>query len=193
MKDSFETADKLLLVQSETLLLKPVHFGEQTMVYEKKKKPVLIPHKTLKIIKKSCLKHAATYEGRKKASMFILGTKTKLPLVIDSVEGTYLFPLASHLKPDCVWVAFSHVAALQEIDKKQTNIFFKDGQEALVKASLFVVWSQMNLTNEFLKRTETMDMDKPVEKVKRQKWITGKNKMMISFSEKRKKEKTPEC
>jgi competence protein ComK len=187
-KDHIKPTDKLLLVQPTTLMLKPVQYGESTWIYVSDKKPVLINKKALTIIQKSCLHHLSTYDGRREASKQMLGVKSKLPVVIDSIDGTYLFPISSHLKPDCVWIALSHVKELKIIDKKKTEVLFKDGQKVMVNASLLVVFSQLELANELRKRTKIMTFSGITEKAARKKWVNGKKRMIISFLDQKERE-----
>ncbi|MGG3449524.1 competence protein ComK [Domibacillus aminovorans] len=184
-RNPLKQAGKLLLVQSETLMLKPVQFGESTCtwMYESNKKPVLMNEKALTIIQKSCLHHLSTYDGRREASKLLLGTKSKVPIVIDHIEGIYLFPIVSHLKPDCVWISLFHVKELKIIDKKKTEVLFKDGQKVIVNVSMHVAFSQLALANELQKRTKIITFNGKIEKVERKKWVKGKKRMIISFSD----------
>ncbi|OLN23820.1 hypothetical protein BTO30_02420 [Domibacillus antri] len=181
-------SQKAFCIRPDTMLLKPVDFGNSTLVYESSQEPAFIPEKTSTIVQKSCLRHASTYDGRKKASKQLLGIKSKLPLVIDHVEGIYLFPIASHLKPDCVWIALSHVKSLKKVEKKETEVTFKDGQKVMVHASILVLFSQMHLAIELRKRLKMIDHDGIGKKAERKRWVNGQKKMIITFSDRKERE-----
>ncbi|OMP67115.1 competence protein ComK [Domibacillus epiphyticus] len=195
VRNKSKKADEMFCIQSNTMLLQPVDSGQKTIVLESYKEPKLIHEKTFTIVRKSCLHYLSTYDGRKKASKQLLGVKTKLPLVIDHVGGIYLFPVSSHVKPDCVWISLAHVQNLNTVEKKQTEITFKDGQKAIVNASILVLFSQIHLAMELQKRTKRFGCGSTGEKVERKRWVSGRKGLMISFADRkeREEEKDSKC
>lgn len=169
------------VINENTLFLEPVRYGEYTKVYEKNSEPVMIKKTPLKIIRHSCIRHLSTYDGRREASAKVLGINRKVPINVDHLKGTYLFPTISHLKPDCVWITLSHLKYLEKVDKKQTKITFMDGQWIVIPVSPLAVHNQIMMTKELYERGNAETPSIRTEKVARAQYVVGVKENVISF------------
>ncbi len=171
-----------ILVNESTLLLEPIQYGEHTKVYEKNREPILVKKTALKIIRQSCIRHLSTYNGRREASIKVLGMNRKVPLIIDNVRGTYLFPVSSHLKPDCAWITLAHIAELHKIAKKKTKVTFVDGQFVILNVSMLALFNQIMLTMTLYERVTAPSPLLFTKKISRSKYVYGAKKSHIVFS-----------
>ncbi|WP_046175396.1 competence protein ComK [Domibacillus indicus] len=176
------------VINKNTLFLEPVRYGEYTKVYEKNTKPAIVRKTPMKIIRQSCIRYLSTYDGRRDASARILGINRKVPINVDHLKGTYLFPTISHLKPDCSWITLSHLKCLEKIDKKQTKISFTDGQSIIVPVSPLAVYNQIMMTKVLYERSSATTSSIRTERVVRAQYVTGVRENMISFFHSRNRE-----
>ncbi|WP_338753524.1 competence protein ComK [Bacillus sp. FJAT-52991] len=116
-------------IRPEVMFIKAIECrGKEHTIVVEEKRTFELTVKPLDLIKKSCLAYGATYDGRRKASKLLLATDKKLPVIIDHFEGTYLFPLASHIRQGNLWISLSKVESFSKIDSKQVSILFTNGQ-----------------------------------------------------------------
>jgi len=169
------------IINERTLSLEPIRFGEYTKVYEKNSEPVMIKKTPLKIIRQSCLRYLSTYDGRREASIYVLGINRKVPINVGDLKGTYLFPTVSHLKPECTWITLSHLKFLEKIDKKQTKVAFTDDQDIMLPVSPLAVHNQIMMTNVLYERANANTPFIQTEKVNRAQHVAGVKENVISF------------
>lgn len=169
------------VINSKTLLLEPIQSDEYTLVYEKGREPFTVTKRPLNIIRQSCIRYLNTYDGKRNASAIILGTNRKVPVNIDEIKGTYLFPTSSHLKHNCVWITLAHLKELEEVDKKRTKITFIDYQSVIVPVSALAIYNQVNLTKALYERGNAPTESIVKEKVNRAQYVTGAKGNVISF------------
>ncbi|OZI12505.1 hypothetical protein CEW92_06025 [Bacillaceae bacterium SAS-127] len=117
------------IIRPEVMFIKAVERkGKEHTIVVEEKRTFELTMKPLDLIKKSCIAYGATYNGRRGASKHWLATDKKLPINIDHFEGTYLFPLASHIAKGNLWISLFKIESFSKLDSKHTSILFTNGQ-----------------------------------------------------------------
>lgn len=88
-----------------------------------------------------CLKNLSTFEGREKASAYVLNHKSNLPLYIN--ENIVLFPTESLRNYECVYINYLEILSVQERDYGLTKFIFNDLSELNVNITHSKMKKQM--------------------------------------------------
>nr|WP_275296782.1 competence protein ComK [Bacillus sp. REN10] len=116
-------------MRPEVMFIKAIECNgrEHTMIVEEKQ-TLEVTMNPLDLIKKSCIAYGVTYNGRRDASKLLLSTEKKVPVIIDHIDGIYLFPLASHIGRGNAWISLSKVERILPVSSKCTSVLFRNGQ-----------------------------------------------------------------
>ncbi|MCP8617534.1 competence protein ComK [Salirhabdus salicampi] len=138
-------------VSEQTMALLPaVQLEYDTTVLERNK-TLYIKKTPLQIMKRACLDHGSSLEGRRAAVMHQTGYSRKVPIPISLHQNLYAFPTLSPTKFHCHWIFYHHVKFIKPLHSKhhlgyQSNIFFKNGRSLQLKDSYYVLEKQMHRT-----------------------------------------------
>ncbi|SES62052.1 competence protein ComK [Oceanobacillus limi] len=130
-------------INEHTLALLPgKHIDYQTIALEHDRK-LYIKKTPFEIIKRGCLDHYSTYEGRKAAVTHHTGFKRKVPIPISVSKGIYAFPTHPLKDLDCCWVFYQHVLGIEEdvqnpyqsvvVFRNRVEVFVNVGRDGLVR------------------------------------------------------------
>lgn len=105
----------------------------------------------MQLIRASCLRYNATYEGRKRAMTSQHGYKRKVPIPINPQQGTFAFPTHATKDFRCQWIFFEHILRItpypaNDRTAAESIITFKNGKRMKIAVSYFVLKKQMQRT-----------------------------------------------
>lgn len=135
------------VVSSSTMAILPLQYGSR--LYTKLKEidgDFTVPLKPFTVVKYSCRYYASSYAGRKEGTKALIGVTHKAPIVLDPYQGIYLFPTASPVREDCVWVSLGMVDDYQEAEYGKTEVLFINGEALVLPVSLHTFRQQMYRT-----------------------------------------------
>lgn len=94
-----------------------------------------IEQKIIDILKNSCEFYGCTLEGRIKGSKLQLGTKYKVPIIIENTREIIFFPTSSPRIENCSWISLKNIKDYKEY-AYGTTIQFNDGNKLNIPISL---------------------------------------------------------
>ncbi len=104
-----------------------------TIVIEKRDNiSVMLPIQ--KIIENSCAYYGSSFKGRLSGSKYSLGSKYKLPIIIEETREIILFPTASYENNNCTWIALNNINEYKRIGNN-VQILFDNNQKIEVQVS----------------------------------------------------------
>jgi|SRR5690625_2563237 len=99
------------------------------------------------VIKESCEKYLATYEGRRKVVKNQLGYQQKVVIPVWPRGNLFFFPTRSPKSPDNCWINGLQIDRLHETGEKgRTKIEFINGRKITVDVSKYVLNRQIERT-----------------------------------------------
>jgi competence protein ComK len=130
--------------------LPAAHMDYSTIVLEGNRQ-LFVKKTPLQLIKAACLDGWSTYEGRRKAVMYLTGSKQKVPIPVNPRDNIYAFPTQSPKEFNCSWIFYHHVKFIHPTHVKtedpiQSIITFKNHQELPMNESCYVLEKQMQRT-----------------------------------------------
>ena len=104
-----------------------------TVIIEKQEEiSVLLPIQ--KVIEYSCAYYGSSYNGRVDGSKSALGSKYKLPIIIEETRELIFFPTLSPENNECIWISLTNLANYKKVDN-QVLIKFKENKEITINMS----------------------------------------------------------
>ena len=133
LKDIYE-------INSETCALVP-NSNLSTAIIEKEKS-FIIPIPVSKVIKYNCAYYGSSFEGRLKGSKYALGSKYKLPIIIEESKELIFFPTLSAENENCIWISLNNIINYQNCGN-YTEITFKNNKKIKIEISYRSFENQM--------------------------------------------------
>ena len=81
------------------------------------------------ILEYNCNINGSTFEGRRKASSYLIGASYKPPIIIDEVKERILIPTHSNKNPNCSWIVLENIQKYYVNPYNYVTIIFKNGQK----------------------------------------------------------------
>lgn len=130
MSDEVKPSENNCHLPHQTMALIPIAQANFQCLVLEQDQELLVDQPPLQLIQQACLKHYATYEGRKKAITKQHGFKRKVPIPIDPKQGIYAFPTHTPTSYHCHWIFLEHILRLtpdtaNESSEAHTKIIFK--------------------------------------------------------------------
>jgi len=100
----------------------------------------------LEIIKGSCMAYYSNYEGRRQATMHKTKYKYKVPIILCKIKGIYAFPTNSPGNYQTEWIFVNNLIKINEINKQQSEIQYKDGSKIITHISAHILNKQLTRT-----------------------------------------------
>ncbi|WP_138419866.1 competence protein ComK [Aquibacillus sediminis] len=138
-------------VNEQTIALLPAtHIDYDTIVLEVGRK-LYVKKTPLQLIKQACLAGGASYDGRRKAVIYQMGVKRKVPIPICPQRKLFAYPTQSPSEFNCHWIFYHHVQSIRpNLSIKnpdiKTIITFKNGEQIFMNESYYVFEKQMQRT-----------------------------------------------
>lgn len=80
-----------------------------------------------KILDYSCAYYGSSFKGRLKGSKYALGSKYKLPIIVEETREMIFFPTTSYENEDCIWLSLNGVLEYKKEDNN-TVLKFKNNK-----------------------------------------------------------------
>ncbi len=77
----------------------------------------------MKVIQYGCKFYGSSFEGRVEGSRFLLGPCYKLPIIIEEITETILFPTHSYKHKKCSWISFSQIKEYNKVGYNVKVVF----------------------------------------------------------------------
>lgn len=141
-------------INKQTLALLPAHHLDyQTIVLEGDRE-LYVKQMPLQLIEQACLEGGSTYEGRRKAVVYLTGAKNKVPIPISPWNKIYAFPTHSPQVFECSWIFHPHVRSVAPSPKDPltTIITFLNGKELTLNVSSYTIQQQIQRTSSCILR-----------------------------------------
>lgn len=90
------------------------------------KEEIVINMSLKKYLNYNCEYYGSSFEGRKQSSKLLLGSKYKLPIIIEESREIVFFPTKSSKSDQCTWIALNNIKKYEE-NNYQVKVTFKTG------------------------------------------------------------------
>lgn len=114
------------IINEKTLAL--LNQAKQTKILELKGE-IIVDEAVNKILEYNCNINGSTFEGRRKASSYLIGASYKPPIIIDEVKEIILIPTHSNKNPNCNWIVLQNIQKYYVNLHNHITIIFKNGQK----------------------------------------------------------------
>ena len=137
------------IIGEDSIALLPAKSIEyDTIVYTSTGK-LYVKMTPFEIIKASCLKEIATYEGRRQAVQRLTDFKHKVPILINSLKNIFSFPTASPANDDCIWFIYHQIKDIENNHKSghvdgqlKSTVYFTNDTKLSLDISFFTLQQQ---------------------------------------------------
>lgn len=127
-------------INTRTLAIIPIS-KKKSKVYEQDE--VFIVNKSAnKIIAENCTYYGSSYQGRKKATMELIGVTHKPPILIEEFNNLVFFPTASPRLTDCGWISLYNYESYKPYDENSI-ICFRNNLKLQVNVSNKIIDNQV--------------------------------------------------
>jgi len=134
-------------ITSKTCALISVSENETEIIEIGKK--FIVKSRLNDILKRSCEFYGCTLDGRIKGSKLQLGTKYKLPIIVENTREIIIFPTSSPRLKDCSWISLKNIKKYEETELGSI-IQFTDDNKMNLSISL------ESLENQIFRATQLM-------------------------------------
>lgn len=97
-------------------------------------KTITISLPTAKIINYSCAYYGSSFKGRLNGSKYALGSKYKLPIIIEESRDLIFFPTTSFENPTCIWISLKNISNYERKGHK-VLVTFNNGKKIELQMS----------------------------------------------------------
>ena len=125
VKESYE-------INSSTCALIPNSNFTSTIIEKHTK--VNSPSTVYEIINYSCAYYGSSFKGRLNGSKCALGSKYKLPIIVEESREMIFFPTSSYDSNDCIWISLNNIANYTR-SENHVIVVFDNNQSIELKMS----------------------------------------------------------
>lgn len=111
-----------------------------------------------KVLNYNCAYYGSSFKGRLEGTKQLLGSKYKLPIIIEETREIIFFPTTSYRKDKCIWLSLKNISSYKEennevivtfINKKQLklNISYDSFENQLLRATKLLLILQNRKKN----------------------------------------------
>lgn len=127
-------------INSSTLAIIPID-DSSSRVYEEETEYV-VSKNVHKIIDYNCKFYGSSYNGRCEGTKYLLGIKSKYPIIIEESRNMIFFPTSSSRKVDNAWISLNKIKDYSQ-HKSGTIIHFSNEKEIEVPISYYSIENQV--------------------------------------------------
>lgn len=102
-----------------------------------------------KYLNESCKYYGSTYRGRKSASIYLTGYKSKVPIIISESKKILIFPLFSSRNIDNIWIVYHNVYSFKKV-KNYVEVTFKNQEKVILLVSYNIFKNQYFKTSNLI-------------------------------------------
>ena len=107
------------------------------------KREYYINDNSYSIMEHSCRYFGSNYAGRLVGSKDILGTKYKVPIIVEESNELIFFPTTDLDNPQCMWISLKWYDRVEEDCEGNTCIYLKNGKKILTSVSKYSIENQV--------------------------------------------------
>lgn len=134
-------------ISSATYALIPKIDFSTVIIEQEKETNILKPIK--KILEYNCAYYGSSFQGRIVGSKYALGSKYKLPIIIEESKELIFFPTLSTENNSCIWLSLNNIIDYQNCGN-YTEVTFKNNKKIKVEISYH------SFENQFLRATKLL-------------------------------------
>ena len=134
-------------INSSTCALIPKINLSTVIIEQEKSINILKPIK--KILEYNCAYFGSSFQGRIVGSKYALGSKYKLPIIIEETRELIFFPTLSFENNNCMWISLNNIVYYQKCGN-YTEVTFKNNKKLKVQMSYH------SFENQFLRATKLL-------------------------------------
>ena len=127
-------------INKNTCALKSKNEKEFTIIQTDREIDVKMPLNTY--LKYNCEYYGSSFNGRRKSSKLMLGTKYKLPIIIEESKEIIFFPTKSYRDKDCSWISLNNINKYEQ-EAFSTVVTFTSGKKQKFEISIESFENQM--------------------------------------------------
>lgn len=114
------------IINENTIALLPS--GKKTKIIELEK-TLEVKEEVITIIDYNCCLNGSTLEGRRKGSLYLIGTNYKPPIIMNEAKRIILIPTHSSKNPNCCWFILENISKYYLNEHHQVTVIFKNNQK----------------------------------------------------------------
>lgn len=99
------------------------------------KRDYYIKDNSYSVMEHSCKYFGCTYQGRLIGSKSILGTKYKVPIIVEDSNNLIFFPTTDIENPQCMWISLNWFDKVEELNNGVSCIYLKNGKKIYTQIS----------------------------------------------------------
>lgn len=84
-----------------------------------------VPYSILNIIEYSCAYYGSSFKGRLIGSKCALGSKYKLPIIIEETRELIFFPTTSYESNNCIWISLQNICDYKR-EENHVKVLFQN-------------------------------------------------------------------
>lgn len=96
-----------------------------------------------RLIEENCLMNGASYDGRRRAIVYLTGFSRCVPIPINPKKDIFTFPTHSPKSDACSWIFYNHIDHIEKTKQnKKSLIHLKNGQTLPFNISFYTLSNQ---------------------------------------------------
>ena len=95
------------------------------------------------VMEHSCNYFGSNYNGRLAGSKSILGTKYKVPIIVEESNELIFFPTTDIENPQCMWISIKWFDKVEDDEDGNTYIYLKNGKKIKTSSSKYSIENQV--------------------------------------------------
>ena len=126
------------IINQNTLFIQEL---ETLEIYEKDQK-FLYQGSLNKILDESCNYYGSSFQGRKKATKYLIGITSKAPIILSESQNLFLFPIFSSRNKVSLWFVYNNILSYRK-NERFVDVTFKNNQQITFLISYNIFHNQL--------------------------------------------------
>ena len=132
---------------SKTLVLIPIGLKKTHVIEEERE--IDIEDSFMNIIDYNCKINGSSYTGRYESSKLLIGSSSKLPILLEEIEKEIYIPTNSARNKNCWWISYNNLKDYYK-NNKNVVLVFKNNKKVELDISFKVFEKQILKVNKLL-------------------------------------------
>ena len=132
---------------SKTLVLIPIGLKKTHIIEEERE--IDIEDSFMNIIDYNCKINGSSYAGRYESSKLLIGSSSKLPILLEEIEREIYIPTNSSRNKNCWWISYNNLKDYYK-NNKNVVLVFKNNKKVELDISFKVFEKQILKVNKLL-------------------------------------------
>lgn len=134
------------LVNENTYII--IKKGEKTEIVDNKQ-VINIDISFNKYINEICNYYGSSFRGRKEATQYLTGFKSKVPIILSESKKIAIFPLFSMRCDNNIWIVYNNVLSFKQV-RQYVEVTFRNDEKIILLVSYNVFKNQYLKTSHLL-------------------------------------------